>query len=87
MRLEALWLQKYYCVLQFSICVGITIVVGLTLGILGYVYGDWFSLEFAKLVNRTIKFYREDNDLQNIIDFTQSYVSDFSLISFSFARF
>lgn len=44
-------------------------------GVLGFAYSNWFFDKFDQFLNRTIKDYREDPDLQNLIDFTQQYVS------------
>lgn len=61
-------------IFQFSICLGIIFFAELIAGILGFVYKDWFQIQFAEFVNRTIKGYRDDPDLQNIIDFSQSFL-------------
>jgi len=60
---------------QFSVCLGVIFFAELVAGILGFVYKDWFHKQFATFVNKTIKGYRDDPDLQNIIDFSQQYVS------------
>ena len=44
-------------------------------GILSFVFKNWFHQQFAKFVNETIEKYRDDPDLQNVIDFSQEYVS------------
>ncbi|XP_078492729.1 tetraspanin-5 isoform X1 [Ciona intestinalis] len=58
----------------FSICLGVIFFAELIAGILGFVYKDWFHQQFAIFVNKTIKGYRDDPDLQNIIDFSQEYL-------------
>lgn len=62
---------------QFSVFLGIIFFAELIAGILGFVYKDWFRDQFSIFVNETIKEYRTDADLQNIIDFSQEYVSAF----------
>nr|CAB3267306.1 tetraspanin-5-like [Phallusia mammillata] len=58
----------------FSVCLGVIFFAELVSGILGFVYKDWFHQQFATFVNKTIKGYRDDPDLQNIIDFSQEYL-------------
>lgn len=41
---------------------------------LGFVYKEWFTDQFETFINKTVVDYREDPDLQNIVDFTQGYV-------------
>ncbi|XP_076825314.1 tetraspanin-5-like [Clavelina lepadiformis] len=65
-------LRENICFLKFfSVCLGVIFFAELIAGILGFVYKDWFHLQFAGFVNKTIKGYRDDVDLQNIIDFFQ----------------
>lgn len=58
----------------FSVCLGVIFFAELSAGILGIVYKDWFRNQFASFVTETIKGYRDDPDLQNIIDFSQEYL-------------
>ena len=37
-------------------------------------YKEWFTDQFETFINKTVVDYREDPDLQNIVDFTQGYV-------------
>ncbi|XP_039272612.1 tetraspanin-5-like [Styela clava] len=68
-------LRENICLLKFfSICLGVIFFAELIAGILGFVYKDWFQSQFALFVNKTIKGYREDPDLQNIIDFSQTFL-------------
>jgi len=57
----------------FSFVLSVIFFGEVIVGILGFVYKGWFSAQFATFVNNTIIEYREDPDLQNIIDFAQGY--------------
>lgn len=57
----------------FAFCLSVIFFGEIIVGILGFVYKGWFSTQFATFVNSTIENYRDDPDLQNIIDFTQNY--------------
>lgn len=47
----------------------------LTTGILAFVFKDWIKDQLNLFINNNIRAYRDDIDLQNLIDFTQEYVS------------
>lgn len=57
----------------FAFCLSVIFFAELVVAVLGFVYKQWFSDQFATFVNNTIENYRDDPDLQNIIDFTQDY--------------
>lgn len=47
----------------------------LVCAILTFVYKDWFNQKFNDFMETTIIKYRDDPDLQNIIDFGQRKVN------------
>lgn len=61
--------------LQFSVFLGLIFFLELTAGILAFVFKDWIKDQLNFFINNNIKAYRDDIDLQNLIDFTQEYVS------------
>ena len=61
--------------IQFSFFLSVIFFAEIVVGVLGFIYKDWFAVQFGTFVNSTIEEYREDPDLQNIIDFTQEYVN------------
>lgn len=63
------------CVFQFSVFLGIIFFLELTAGILAFVFKDWIKDQLNFFINNNIRAYRDDIDLQNLIDFTQEYVS------------
>lgn len=63
------------CVLQFSVFLGIIFFLELTAGVLAFVFKDWIKDQLNFFINNNIRAYRDDIDLQNLIDFTQEYVS------------
>lgn len=60
--------------LQFSVFLGIIFFLELTAGVLAFVFKDWIKDQLYFFINSNIKAYRDDIDLQNLIDFTQEYV-------------
>lgn len=56
----------------FSGVLGIIFFGQLIVGILSFIYRDWFTEKVTEIVMTTIVSYRDDPDLQNIIDLTQS---------------
>ena len=56
----------------FSGVLGIIFFGQLVIGILSFIYKDWFTRKVEEIVMHTIVSYRDDPDLQNIIDLTQS---------------
>lgn len=60
---------------QFSVFLGIIFFLELTAGVLAFVFKDWIKDQLNFFINNNIRAYRDDIDLQNLIDFTQEYVS------------
>ncbi|XP_061768246.1 tetraspanin-33 [Nerophis ophidion] len=65
-------LRENICLLQFF-CISLTIIFLLQLvaGVLGFVFSDKARNKVTKIVTNAIVHYREDIDLQNLIDFGQ----------------
>lgn len=61
--------------LQFSVFLGLIFFLELTAGILAFVFKDWIKDQLNLFINNNVKAYRDDIDLQNLIDFAQEYVS------------
>uniref|UniRef100_A0A3Q0S8D5 Tetraspanin n=1 Tax=Amphilophus citrinellus TaxID=61819 RepID=A0A3Q0S8D5_AMPCI len=59
----------------FSVFLGIIFFLELTTGVLAFVFKDWIKDQLNLFINNNIRAYRDDIDLQNLIDFTQEYVS------------
>ncbi|XP_061619067.1 tetraspanin-5-like isoform X2 [Phyllopteryx taeniolatus] len=57
----------------FSVFLGIIFFLELTAGILAFVFKDWIKDQLNLFINNNIRAYRDDIDLQNLIDFTQEY--------------
>lgn len=72
--LVACW-EQCWCFLQFSVFLGIIFFLELTAGVLAFVFKDWIKDQLNFFINNNIRAYRDDIDLQNLIDFTQEYVS------------
>ncbi|XP_060085274.1 tetraspanin-5-like [Ylistrum balloti] len=65
-------LRENTCLLTFfCVLVGLIFCVELLIGILGFVYKDWVRGEIEMQVRNMIVNYREDIDLQNLIDWVQ----------------
>ncbi|KAM4054080.1 tetraspanin-5 isoform 2-T2 [Anomaloglossus baeobatrachus] len=58
---------------KFSVFLGIIFFLELTAGVLAFVFKDWIKDQLYIFINSNIKAYRDDIDLQNLIDFTQEY--------------
>lgn len=56
----------------FSSVLGVIFFGQVILGILAFIYKDWFRDRVNEFIDTTIVRYRDDPDLQNIIDLTQS---------------
>lgn len=54
---------------------GLIFFLELTAGILAFVFKDWIKDQLNLFINNNVKAYRDDIDLQNLIDFAQEYVS------------
>ncbi|XP_020562357.1 tetraspanin-17 isoform X2 [Oryzias latipes] len=59
----------------FSVFLGLIFFLELTTGILAYVFKDWIKDQLNLFINNNVKAYRDDIDLQNLIDFAQEYFS------------
>ncbi|XP_061642608.1 tetraspanin-17 isoform X2 [Phyllopteryx taeniolatus] len=59
----------------FSVFLGLIFFLELTAGILAFVFKDWIKDQLNFFINNNIKAYRDDIDLQNLIDFAQGYWS------------
>lgn len=66
-----LWMSCF----QFSVFLGLIFFLELTAGILAFVFKDWIKDQLNFFINNNVKAYRDDIDLQNLIDFAQEYVS------------
>ncbi|XP_068443167.1 tetraspanin-33 [Clinocottus analis] len=65
-------LRENICLLQtFCICLTVIFLLQLTAGILGFVFSDKARYRVTEMINNAIVHYREDIDLQNLIDFGQ----------------
>ncbi|KAK7814107.1 hypothetical protein U0070_020966 [Myodes glareolus] len=65
-------LRENICLLQtFSLCLTIVFLLQLAAGILGFVFSDKARGKVSELINNAIVHYRDDLDLQNLIDFGQ----------------
>lgn len=60
---------------QFSVFLGLIFFLELATGILAFVFKDWIRDQLNLFINNNVKAYRDDIDLQNLIDFAQEYVS------------
>ena len=58
---------------------GIIFFLELTAGVLAFVFKDWIKDQLNFFINNNIRAYRDDIDLQNLIDFTQEYVRGLQL--------
>lgn len=63
---------------QFSVFLGLIFFLELATGILAFVFKDWIRDQLNLFINNNVKAYRDDIDLQNLIDFAQEYVSPVS---------
>lgn len=65
-------LRENICLLQtFCICLTVIFVLQLVAGILGFVFSDKARYKVTEMFSNAVKHYRDDLDLQNLIDFTQ----------------
>lgn len=68
-------LRENICLLKFfSTFLGLIFFIELAAGGLGFFYQGWLKAQFAKFIDSTIEQYRDDPDLQNIIDFCQQWL-------------
>ncbi|KAF4014888.1 hypothetical protein G4228_006280 [Cervus hanglu yarkandensis] len=59
----------------FSVILGLIFFLELATGILAFVFKDWIRDQLNLFINNNVKAYRDDIDLQNLIDFAQEYWS------------
>ncbi|KAM9334478.1 tetraspanin-33 [Symphorus nematophorus] len=65
-------LRENICLLQtFCICLTVIFMLQLIAGILGFIFADKARNKVTEMINKAIIHYREDLDLQNLIDFGQ----------------
>ncbi|KAJ7421842.1 Tetraspanin-33 [Willisornis vidua] len=65
-------LRENICLLQtFSVCLTIIFLLQLAAGVLGFVFSDKARGKVSEIINGAIVHYRDDLDLQNLIDFGQ----------------
>ncbi|XP_077196536.1 tetraspanin-33 isoform X1 [Paroedura picta] len=65
-------LRENICLLQtFSVCLTVIFLLQLVVGVLGFVFSDKARGKVSEIVNNAIVHYRDDLDLQNLIDFGQ----------------
>ncbi|XP_075886336.1 tetraspanin-33 isoform X1 [Nelusetta ayraudi] len=65
-------LRENICLLQtFCIFLTVLFILQLIAGILGFVFADKARNRVTEMLNKAIIYYREDIDLQNLIDFGQ----------------
>ncbi|XP_022605179.1 tetraspanin-33 [Seriola dumerili] len=65
-------LRENICLLQ-TFCISLTVIflLQLTAGILGFIFSDTARGKVTEMINNAIVHYRDDIDLQNLIDFGQ----------------
>ncbi|XP_029472503.1 tetraspanin-33 isoform X3 [Rhinatrema bivittatum] len=69
-------LRENICLLQtFSICLTVVFLIQLAAGVLGFVFSDKARGKVSEIINNAIVHYRNDLDLQNLIDFGQKEFS------------
>ncbi|NXA82406.1 TSN33 protein, partial [Thryothorus ludovicianus] len=69
-------LRENICLLQvFSVCLTIIFLLQLAAGVLGFVFSDKARGKVSEIINGAIVHYRDDLDLQNLIDFGQKEFS------------
>ncbi|XP_037616231.1 tetraspanin-33 [Sebastes umbrosus] len=65
-------LRENICLLQtFCICLTVIFLLQLTAGILGFVFSDKARDRVTVMINNAVVHYRDDIDLQNLIDYGQ----------------
>ncbi|XP_014673589.1 PREDICTED: tetraspanin-5-like [Priapulus caudatus] len=63
--------ENTYLLLFYAAFLGILLFAELGIGILGFVYKDWVKDQVSDGLERYIILYRDDPDLQNLIDWVQ----------------
>lgn len=65
-------LRENICLLQtFCICLTVIFLLQLVAGVLGFIFSDKARNKVTEIINNAIVHYREDIDLQNLIDYGQ----------------
>ncbi|XP_007889055.1 tetraspanin-33 [Callorhinchus milii] len=65
-------LRENICLLQtFSVCLTLIFLLQLVAGVLGFVFSDKARAKVSEIINNAIIHYRDDLDLQNLIDYGQ----------------
>uniref|UniRef100_A0A3Q1G5S2 Tetraspanin n=1 Tax=Acanthochromis polyacanthus TaxID=80966 RepID=A0A3Q1G5S2_9TELE len=65
-------LRENICLLQtFCVCLTLIFILQLAAGILGFVFSDKARNKVTEVIDKAIVHYRDDIDLQNLIDFGQ----------------
>uniref|UniRef100_A0A2K5RGD8 Uncharacterized protein n=1 Tax=Cebus imitator TaxID=2715852 RepID=A0A2K5RGD8_CEBIM len=59
----------------FSVFLGLVFFLELATEILAFVFKGWIRVQLDLFINSNVKAYRDDIDLQNLIDFAQEYWS------------
>ncbi|CAO2596131.1 Tspan17 [Lemmus lemmus] len=67
------FLFGFNIVFWFSVFLGLIFFLELATGILAFVFKDWIRDQLNLFINSNVKAYRDDIDLQNLIDFAQEY--------------
>uniref|UniRef100_A0A8C5W014 Tetraspanin 17 n=1 Tax=Microcebus murinus TaxID=30608 RepID=A0A8C5W014_MICMU len=67
------FLFGFNIVFWFSVFLGLIFFLELAAGILAFVFKDWIRDQLNLFINNNVKAYRDDIDLQNLIDFAQEY--------------
>ncbi|KAE8616821.1 hypothetical protein XENTR_v10008895 [Xenopus tropicalis] len=69
-------LRENICLLQtFAICLTLVFLLQLAVGIVGFIFSDKARGKVSEIISNAIEHYRDDLDLQNLIDFGQKEVS------------
>ncbi|OCT87177.1 tetraspanin-33-like isoform X1 [Xenopus laevis] len=69
-------LRENICLLQtFSICLTLVFLLQLAVGIVGFIFSDKARGKVSEIISNAIEHYRDDLDLQNLIDFGQKEFS------------
>ncbi|EMP26347.1 Smoothened like protein [Chelonia mydas] len=61
--------------LEFSICLTLVFLLQLAAGVLGFVFSDKARGKVSEIINNAVVHYRDDLDLQNLIDYGQKEFS------------
>ncbi|XP_037595482.1 tetraspanin-17-like [Cebus imitator] len=69
------FLFGFNIVFWFSVFLGLVFFLELATEILAFVFKGWIRVQLDLFINSNVKAYRDDIDLQNLIDFAQEYWS------------